>query len=263
MAVQLKIRFDGTTEGVSEHKLELGAFGDALKQLVASIRRIASSMVTEAMEQPHGRLARGAELRVFLDSISGGCVQLNMEVAAPPVPVGFSGNLFDDLAERTAEKFIKALGDEGRGVTRSAQARKFLSFIPSGVTSQKYEAWSDGKLLCEATLGAVKLADEMVDFPVVVKAEAKIAGITFEPNLEVRFDAGGGTKFTCSASRDMIDKAIVLHKETVAIVATLLGNKGRLLWIGEPSSFPAPMSKNERSNHVLSRWKNTLAELAK
>jgi hypothetical protein len=186
-----------------------------------------------------------------------------MDVVTPPVPVGYTGNLFNDLAARTAEKFVRALEDEGRGITRSVQARKFLSLIPPGVTSQKYEAYADGKLLCEATLGIFKLADEMIDLPIVVKTEAKIVGIMFEPNLEIRFDAGSGVKFTCSASSEMIDKAIILHRESVSIMATLLGNKGRLLWIGEASSFPSPMAKNERSKHVLSRWQKTLAELAK
>ena len=247
---------------MAEHKLELGEFGDALKQLVASLRRMASSMVTEATEQPQGRLARGAELRVFLESLSGGCVQLNIDVATPPIPIGYSGNLFDDLAPRTVEKFVAALADEGRGVARSVQARKFLSLIPPGVTSQKYEAYADGKLLCEATLGAFKPAEDITDLPVVVRTEAKIVGIMFEPNLEIRFDSNGA-KFTCSASSEMIDKAILLHREIVTIMATLLGSRGRLLWIGDHASFPTPMTIGERSNHVLSRWQRTLAALAK
>jgi hypothetical protein len=263
MTAQLKIRFDGVAEGMAEHKLELGAFGAALTQLVASLRRMASAMVTEAMEHESGRLKRGAELRVFLDSLSGGCVQLNMDVTTPPIASGYNMELFNDLAARTAEKFVRALEDEGRGVARSVQARKFLSLIPPGVTSQKYEVHSDGKLLYETTLGVFKLADEMVDLPVVIKTDAKIVGIIFEPTLEVRFDAGNGVRFACSASSEMIDKAILLHRERVTIMATLLGSKGRLLWIGIPSSIPAPMTKSARSNHVLSRWQKTLAELAK
>ena len=263
MTAQLKIRFDGTAEGMAEHKLELGAWGDALKQLVSSLRRMASSLVKEAVEHESGRLKHGAELRVFLESLSGGCVQVNLDIGRPPVDVGYNIDLFNDLAPRTVDAFVRAVSDEGRGVTRSVQARKFLSLIPNGITSQKYQAFSNGVLLSEATLGAFTLPEEAIDTPLVIKTAAKIVGVTFEPNLEIRFDAGEGGKFTCSASSEMIDEAIALHRGDVLVMATLQGSKGRLLWIGEPTSFPAPMARTQRSEHVLSRWRQALAELSK
>jgi hypothetical protein len=262
MTVQLKIRFDGTTEGVAEHKLELSAFSNALKQLVATLRRIASGLVDEATEQSSGRFKHDAELRVFLDSLSGGSLQMNLDVSSPPIAPGYSIMLFDDLPSRTAERFIESIKAEGNGVFRSLPARRFLGSLPKGITSQKYEVYSDGNLLCEASLGEVSLADEAIDLPIVVKTVARITGIIFEPTLEVRFDADG-EKLSCSASTEMIDKAILLRSEDVLIMATLHGGKGRLLWIGTPGSFPARMTRSDRSNHVLARWQRTLAELAK
>jgi hypothetical protein len=262
MTAQLKIHFGGTAEGMAEHRLELGSFGASLAQLVSALRRIASSMIKEATEQSMGRLARGAELRVFLDSISGGSLGLNMEVASPPVEAGYNWNLFDDLPSRAAEQFVRAVDAESKGIPRSAQARKYLQLIPAGVTSQKYEVHADGRLLYETTLGDVKLTEEIEDFPLAIRTTAKIVGVMFEPVPEVRFDASG-RKFSCVASPTLIDKAIQFHSEAVLVVATITGSKGRLLWLGPPDSFPTPLIREQRETYVLSTWKETLDELAK
>jgi hypothetical protein len=259
MTAQLKIHFDGIAEGMAEHRLELGAFGASLGQLVTALRRIASSMITEATEQSMGRLAHGAELRVFLDSISEGSLGLNMGISSPP---GSNLSLFDDLPARAVEQFIRSVEAESKGIARSAQARKYLRMIPKGVTSQKYEVHSGGRLLYETTVGDVKLTEEMEDIPLAVRMVARIIGVMFEPTPEVRFDAVG-RKFSCSASPELIDKAIQLHSDNVLVVAIMMGAKGRLVWMGAQDTFPTPLTRQERSTYILSTWQKTLDELAK
>jgi hypothetical protein len=262
MGAQLKIKFGGVVEGLAEHRLELSAFGTSIVALVTALRRVASSLVTEAVEHSSGRLAKGADLRVFLDSIGGGSVALNMDVSAPPLAFGQNGALFDELPAKATEKFVRAVEAESKGEMVSAQARKFLRSLPQGVTSQQYEVHSSGVLIYEATIGAFTLPEESEDLPVVLKTMARITGINFDPSLEVRLDADGA-KLNLSANAPLIDRAISLRSELVMIVATVSGTRGRLLWLDLPDAFPAVLSPEARTNHVLSRWEKTLSELAR
>jgi hypothetical protein len=64
--VKLEVRFEGTAPGLPEHRLSLGAFGKALDQLLATYRRIASGMITNALDEPGygmsgGKYAKEAE----------------------------------------------------------------------------------------------------------------------------------------------------------------------------------------------------------
>jgi hypothetical protein len=261
MGTQLKIKFDGSVEGLADHRLELSAFGPSIVALVAALRRVASSMVTEAVEHPVGAIAKGADLRVFLDEIGGGSLEMTMDVAAPPLSIGQSGTLFDDLPTRTTEKFVRAIESESRGEMVSTQARRFLRSLPQGLKSQRYEVYSGPELVYSATIGDFTLPEESADLPMVIKTAARISGVTFEPSLEVRLDANG-TKLNLAATTKLVERAIALRNETVTIIATANGNRGRLLWLDLSDALPTPLSPEIRSHHVLSRWEKTLAELA-
>jgi len=95
--------------------------------------------------------------------------------------------------------------------------------------------------------------------PLVVRTKAKIAGILFGLKTTIYFDVSDGRTLDCSASPELVDSAMSLCGGEVIIMSTLLGNTGRLLWIG--TSPPESMSREKRSAYVLSEWRQTLDEL--
>lgn len=262
MGIQLKIKFDGDVPGLAEHRLDLVAFEKAITCLTTGLRRTASGLLKEAVESTAGRLAKGAELQIFLDALTEGSAQLTVSVDAPILRRGENASFFADLPLRASKQFVEAIDAESRGEMRSVLARRFLAALPSGLNSQQYQLYNDGKVIFDVTHGAVVLPQEPAELPVVVKSEARILGLTFEPHAEVRLDIRG-TKLTCSASDALIDTAIRLHGTDVSVMVVADGSKGRLLWLGQADDFPAPLTKEQRAEHVLSRWEKTLERLSR
>ncbi len=264
MRARLKIHFDGTAPGLAEHRLDLSTFGDALAALAAGLRRTASALVGDAAESyASGRVRRKAELHVFLEKLTEGSVGLDFSVEAPELISGDNFELFDDLPVRSTEKFVGALEKESKGVYRDAAARKFLRSLPDGLTIQKYEVFSGDAKVLEVSIGEVDLPTEPVDLPSVIRTTARILGVTFEPHAEVRLDAGG-SKFSCVASEELVDKAILLRTEEVGVVAVVMGpSKGRLLWLSRLEDCPPFLDREARTAHVLSRWEKTLEILGR
>jgi hypothetical protein len=113
----------------------------------------------------------------------------------------------------------------------------------------------------ETTIKSVELPTEPQDLPVLIKSRARVIGLTFEPSAEVRLDVEG-TKLSFSVTEDDLEKSILLRGQDAFAVALIRGNKGRLLWIGNPSEVPRQLTPEERSSHILSRWEKTLERLA-
>ncbi|HJX53601.1 MAG TPA: hypothetical protein VJ801_12615 [Polyangia bacterium] len=262
MSVKIKITFDGTAEGLAQHRLELGAFASALACFVAGLRRTASGLLTEATENTRGPVARVAELRVFLESVEGNSLALNGSVEAPPLMPGQNAELLDSLPERATKRFVQDIEDESRGRLRSKHARKYLGALPPGVSTQQYQVSSGGVVVYDATIGKVDLPTEPKDLPAIIKTKGRVVGLTFEPLTEVRLDVAD-TRLTCSATDAQVEKAIALRGHDVFVVAVLDGTKGRLLWIGDPGDFPKMLTPDQRTDHVLTRWDKTLERLSR
>ncbi|HZL19235.1 MAG TPA: hypothetical protein VFG23_15985 [Polyangia bacterium] len=264
MRARLKIHFDGTAPGLAEHKLDLSTFGEALAALTAGLRRTASAIVGDAAEsRAAGRVAHKAKLHVFLEALTGGSLGMAFSVEAPELISGDNSEIFDDLPLRSTEKFVAALEKESKGVYRDSAARKFLRALPGGLTIQKYQVFSGDAQVLEVSIGAVDLPAEPVDLPSVIRTTARILGVTFEPHAEVRLDAGG-SRFSCAASNELVDKAIVLRTEEVEIVAVVTGpSKGRLLWLSRLEECPPAMDREARVAYVLGRWEKTLEILGR
>ena len=265
MKARLKIHFDGTASGLAEHRLDLTIFGDAMAALTSGLRRTASAIVKAAAETSSaGRLARKAELHVFLDGLIEGSLGLNVAVEPPPLVPGDNVDIYlDDLPLRATKRFIGEVVNESKGLYRDAAARRFLHSLPAGVAFQRYEVYWGESSVMDVSIGAVDLPPEPVALPSVIRTPARILGVTFEPHAEVRFDAAG-SRFSCAASDELIDKAIALRGEDVGIVAVVITpSKGRLLWLSRQEECPPTMDREPRISHVLTRWEKTLEILGR
>jgi hypothetical protein len=262
MAVQIKITFDGEVPGIGDHKLDLASFGAALTILTDGLRRTASGLVNEALEpQKRGPVAKRGDLHVFLGDIGEGSLELVMSVEPPDMP-GYNFDLVEDLPARAVKHFLGAVEDESKGALRNSIARKFLRSLPSGLTWQRYEAFSGSTSLVDFKIGTVTLPDEPQDLPVVVRVMARVVGVTFDPTPEVRLETGE-TRISFSATTSLVNAAVHLHEEDIMAVGIVTGNKGRLLWLDRPETFPKPPTKAELSTGLLRRWEGTLERLSR
>lgn len=263
MGVRLKISFDGSVPGIADHKLDLASFASALSALADGLRRTASGLVSEALEpQKKGPVARRGDIHVYLDDIQKGSLELNMSVEPPDLGPGYNLDLFEELPVRAVKHFFGAIEEESKGALRNSLVRKFLRALPDGLSGQRYQAFDGEASIFDIAIGAVTLPNEPNALPAVIRTTARIAGVTFNPTLEVRVDVDG-MRLSCAATDSMIDAAMRLHTEEVTIVAVMSGSKGRLIWLGRTDEFPAAMTQEQRGAHVLSRWEGTLERLSR
>lgn len=264
MRARLEIHFDGTTPGLAEHRLDLSSFVDALQALTAGLRRTASAIVNDATETSAvGRVTRKAELHVFLEKLLPGSLGVAFAIEPPEVAPGDSFPLFDDLAVLSTKRFVVGLKKESEQVYQNAAARRFLRKLPAGLTAQRYEVYEGEKQVLEVSIGEVNLPAEPEELPSVIRASARVLGVTFQPQAEVRLDVAG-TTFACTASDALVDKAITLRGEDVQVVAVVIApSKARLLWLSRPADYPRLLNREERADHVLVRWEKTLEILGR
>lgn len=263
MSVKLKIAFDGNVPGIAEHKLDLASFGPALAALSDGLRRTAAGLVNEALEpQRRGPIAKRAELHVYLDSVGAGSLEVDMSVEPPLGGLGYNLDLIEELPVRAVKQFLGAVQEESKGVLKNAFARKFLRALPPGITHQRYSAYVGGGKVLDFDIGTFALAEEPQDLPALVRTTAKVVAVIFEPALEVRLDVGG-VRLACSATPNLVDLALRLRDNEVLIVATVTGGRGRLIWLDLPERLPPVPSANERAQHLLTRWEETLERLSR
>jgi hypothetical protein len=123
IATQLRIGWDGDVPGIAEHRLSLASFGEPLALLLAALRRIATQMVSTAVERP--KFGRFADLARLLDievtAIEGNSTGIDAVVsfAQPPNMLP----LFGDVAERAVSQLLDTIKLESDGTVRDSAVR--------------------------------------------------------------------------------------------------------------------------------------------
>jgi hypothetical protein len=264
---KLHIHWDGFAPGLAEHRLSLDAFGPALVALLSAVRRIASGIVKDALEDPNygrkgGRLARKAQLiDLELAGISGGSLGVDLLCRMRVAP-GANMPLFEELPERATNRLLDAIESEGRGQPANALVRRYLSRLPEGVVGQRYDITRDGTSIRSVALGSMALPRIEPGPPYLVQLDGAIVGLGLDPDApEVRI-ASNERKYTCAATMAQVERAIELRQEPVR--AMILHTKGarRLLWIRpmrQPGVFADP---DARASHLLTSWDELLKRLA-
>lgn len=268
METQLKIKWDGDAPGIAEHRLSLSAFGPALATLLQALRRIASGIVSDALDDPSygkrgGRLAEKARvLDVQLVTVTEGSLVLDTRCVNRPPP-GVNMELLDELPTRALARFFQDVKAESKGNAANVLVRKFLSELPQGVSFQRYEAYRDGTLIDFAEVGKVKLPELPSEPPFFREIVGTIAGVTFEPTKpEIRFATPDG-KVTAPATLAQVERAVSLHKGPVrALMIEGPGVLTRLLWVRAGEDAREVASPASRTAAHFQRWDALLARLA-
>jgi hypothetical protein len=267
MTTKLTIRWDGEAPGLGTHALSLAAWHDALGKLLAAVRRTASGMVKEALDDPEygakgGRLAkRAGEIDLQLVAVRDGCVNIDFQCTIPPQP-GQQDLFLEELPERALDRVLDDIEHEARGEPRSAPVRKFLQAFPSGVTVQDYTLEVNGQVRKRVTVGETRLAAAPAQLVGLRRLIGFIIAVGFEPgspSITVKTPAG---QVRCQASEAQVELALGLRsREIVAMV--VMADPARLVWLADKESPPVIPDGKARTETFSSRWAHTLDLLSR
>jgi hypothetical protein len=268
MTIELSVVYDGDEPGLAEHRLSLAAFAEPMRLLLSALRRTASGLLSSALDDPEygsrgGKLAREAALLdLELGIIREGCAAPSFAVVIRPDRRRPQTRMpLDDLPARAAEKLVRDIGAESKGVLQNASARQYLRSLPRGLTRQVYLAARDGRELARVEFGEALLGELPEEAPRLVRVTGHVVAVGFAPgDPSVTLHSEQGTqKYAAKASGS--EQAIALRgKEVVA--AALIAKEPRLLWIRSAVEPHEAASMEKTIAHLETRWGRTLAVLA-
>ena len=267
--VEINIRFDGRTPGLTSHRLSIAAFHAALHKLLIALRQTADSVAQGRIRQRSGKLGKKFDLQIA--TISDGCVNLKLQWGPTDTSELDESSSEFELARKSAKAFVDSLDNEWNSTESDNNAvRKFLRALPEGVEIQEYEAKAGTEVLSKTVLrtrGAIEpTSDWRATVPRLREFRGRIDLIRFgqrggKGRVRVR-ELPSNDLHNCGASEELIDLAAKLHKETVIVKVLMHQDFQELLIIrsyNEPESIP---TAEERQKHLFERWKNTLDKLA-
>lgn len=265
MSSEIKIRWDGDVPGVAEHRMSLAAFGEPLTNLLAALRRIATQLVSTAVEHERPKSGRFANIARQLDievtTIEGNSTGFNGVVAFYQPPEELP--LFADLPERAVSELLDSIERESKGQAANWAVRKYLSSLPRAIHHQTYDLYENGAVKKHIEIGDVNLTELPEEPPTLREVTGSIVGVGFEPGRsEVRVK-GEAAFLSFDASDEQVETALAIRKETVRSLGVHDGKRARLLQI-IPSSAPR-FQVNDRTveEYIFKRWNGVLARLAK
>ncbi len=274
MPTQLKIKWEGTAPGLANQRLSLSAFGRPLNTLLSALRRIATNIVGQALDETKASAGRFTNEARQLDIEIVDLVRESSgidSVVSLNAPVGESFPLFGDLAEDAVRNLLEAIDLERRGTARNARVRAYLQALPPGITRQTYQLHQNGTLLKQVSFSSVDLPLLPADLPYLCEYIGRIVGVGFEPGrTEVRVRTEeeahetGPAKpprvATLAATSKQVDTALELRHSQVRAIAVCHGDERRLLILQDVS---LPLRCSSRETIVFERWRGLLERLAK
>lgn len=265
MTSEIKIRWDGDVPGVAEHRLSLAAFGEPLTQLLAALRRIATQMVSTAVEHERPKIGRFANLARQLDieitSIEGDSTGFNGLVAFYQPPDELP--LFADLPDRAVTELLDSIERESKGQPANWAVRKYLSSLPSTIHRQTYELHENGTTKKRVEIGDIRLMEMPEEPPFLREVDGSIIGVGFEPGKsEVRVKGDTGIA-SFDASDEQVEMALAVRKENIRSLGVYDGKHTRLLRIVKASEPRFEPTNEAIEEHIFKRWEGVFARLAK
>lgn len=269
MPARIKIRWDGNFPGVSEHRLSLAEFGGPLSNLLHALRRIATQLVSSAVGTEHPkRGGRWAELARHLDieltELTEGSIGLNGVVTfleSPQVEMPF----VMDLADRATDELLESIDKESRQIPRNWAVRKYLASLPSGVTNQVYELYSNGAAepSKRVVVGHIALPDIPIDLPSLVELEGDVIGVGFDPGRsEVRIKAETGIT-ALDASEPQVNEALNMRNKRIRVIGMHDGKRGKLLRLALASAGRYRATPEAVEEHIFKKWATVFEKLSK
>ncbi len=233
-----------------------------MAKLLAALRRIASNIVGDALEDRPATVGRLAEVARQLDveivrvqgSSSGfaGLVGLN-------IPTGNNLPLFDTLPETATMELLTALELEGKGTPKDKLVRQYIRSLPLGLGRHSYSLHENGRELKTVTLFGLSTVNGNLELPYFAEYVGSITGVGFEPGRpEVRIKTEEH-QVTLFATALQVEGAWALRGSTVKALAVIEDSHSRLLRLQE-SQKAWRVETRERA--IFSRWDSLLRKLA-
>jgi hypothetical protein len=262
MAIRLSVTWEGDAPGIRGQRLSLGAFGLALTNLVAALRRIATNMVDQALDDRQSSIGRftddARQLDIEITELIKGSLGVDSLVTIA-TPAGETLPLFADLPEKATMVLLDAIDAERQGILTNSTVRRYLQSLPNGITQQTYGIYQNGDMLKKVSFGTVEIAKVPTDLPSLAEYFGYVVGVGFEPGaFEVRIKPEGEA-LTFMATPLQVDTALELRHARVRALAVVHGNARRLLILQEAH---VPIYQSSRDVAIFQRWNGLLRRLA-
>lgn len=267
----LRITFDGDFPGLQEGGLSIASFGESMPKLLAAYRRIASGIVSDAIDRPGygkggGKYAREAEhIDLELTALTHNSpLTLELRCSARPTDIQPPPMFSEDLLEDAGKQLLRSIDLESKGQPRNAHVRRYLQSLPKGLRTQAYRLSRNNEEIGKVIVSMVSLVEE-VEWPVFEMIKGSITGVGFEPgNLEVRGKSEDGkTSFSAHAVAPDVEKALLLRGQTVeAVLWRESTKKAQLVGIGEVGSRHTITDPEKNKQAIFREWDEALRRLS-
>jgi hypothetical protein len=262
---QLRIRWDGDVKGLAEHRISLAAFGQPLAYLLQALRRIATQMVSNAVDAEHPKFGRftnqARQLDIELAKMeegSGGFDAL-ISFSQPPDELP----LFWDVPERATIELLDSIDQERQSIPRNSAVRRYLSSLPREVHKQLYEFHENGLVKKRVEFGDIDVAEVPPDLPSLVQYEGSIVGVGFEPGRsEVRIKSDTATP-SLDATDTQVDMALQMRRAKIRVLGVHDGKRSRLLQMARARDPKFKMTPEAVKEHIFDKWAEAFEQLSK
>jgi hypothetical protein len=261
----LRIRWDGDVSGLAEHRISLAAFGQPLAYLLYALRRIATQMVSTAVDAEHPKFGRftnqARQLDIELVKMEEGSGGFDALVSfAQPLD---ELPLFWDVPERATIELLESIDQERQRIPRNSAVRRYLGSLPPGVHKQLYEFHENGHVKKHVEFGDIEVAEVPPDLPNFVELEGSIVGVGFEPGRsEVRIKSEAATP-SLDATDQQVEMALQMRRTKIRALGVHDGKRSRLLRIGRARDPRYKVTPEAIEEHIFKKWAGVLEKLSK
>jgi hypothetical protein len=260
MKIELKIHWDGSANGLTEHRLSVGEFAEPLKLLLQAYRRIATNIVAQAVDTKGRYRREAARLDMEISRLESGSLGLAFLCTGKI----FCGEQiqFGWLEGEAMKKLVESIEKEKDGRLDNANVRKYLQSLQGKVTRQRYSVYEDGRIVLDVDFDSCTLPEE-TDVPELKHIVGRVVGVGFDPgNCEVRVMSDSGCTVAGVADEDMVNEALELRFVRVHALF-VIGENTRILWIRKEGEKACALSKSELRREIFDRWDEVMRRLSK
>ncbi len=262
---QLRIRWDGDVKGLAEHRISLAAFGQPLAYLLQALRRIATQMVSNAVDAEHPKFGRftnqARQLDIELAKMEEGSGGFDALVSFSQPPDELP--LFWDVPERATIELLDSIDQERQSIPRNSAVRRYLSSLPREVHKQLYEFHENGNVKKRVEFGDIEVAEVPPDLPSLVQYEGSIVGVGFEPGRsEVRVKSDAASP-SLDATDAQVDMALQMRRAKIRVLGVHDGKRSRLLQMARARDPKFKMTPEAVKEHIFDKWAEAFEQLSK
>lgn len=269
VSVELKISFDGNVPGLSQHRLSMSAFANALKFFSSAFQQTAKELLNDSTDdnssqlQPKRKTKRARRVDLELVGVEQGSAVTVYEVVARPTSRQQLLNLRDDdeVLKQIVTRLLRHIENAGQGKPCSTAVRKYLAELPSGIQCQRYTAARDGISFAEINIEHAPLPSNDTRDKRLIQLRGNVVSVGFPPGHVFVCVKTDKRTLRCAATIEQVNEAIGLRNSPVA-VAILDSDKPELLWIRSEGERPLPAVR-ETFEHTIANWPRTLEILAR